>query len=251
VTLADEGAPPPTVLVVDDEVRMQRLLEQVFQSNGFNVLVASDGDVVVRLVKTQRPDAVVLDLKMPRVSGLEALRALRTAAEELPVIVLTGVLDEDRILETFEAGADDYVTKPFRPRVLIARVRAAVRRHRNIRVATTAGSPESVGDVALDPRTHHAHVRGRAIPLSPTEYQLVRTLMRGVGRVFTTADLLARVWGPAYVGQDDIVRANIYRLRQKLEPVPNKPRYILGRRGVGYYFAGRRNEAAQTALHKL
>jgi two-component system KDP operon response regulator KdpE len=241
VTLAYEGAPSPTVLVVDDEVRMQRLLEQVFRSHGFNVLVASDGDLVVRLVKTRRPDAVVLDLKMPRVPGLEALRALRTAAEDLPVIVLTGVFDEECILETFEAGADDYVTKPFQPRVLVARVRAAVRRHHNISLENRAADDESVAEVALDPRTHHAHVRGEAVPLSPTEYQLLRTLMRGAGRVFTTADLLAQVWGPAYVGQDDIVRANIYRLRQKLEPVPSRPRYVQGRRGVGYYFMTRRN----------
>jgi len=232
LTLPEDDVPVPTVLVVDDDVRTQHLLEQVFGSYGFNVLVASDGDIVARLVKTKRPDAVVLDLMMPRVSGFDALRAVRTAGEDVPIIVLTGVFDEERVLDAFDAGADDYVLKPFQPRVLVARVRAAVRRQQKARI----DGGESSGAVTLDPRTHQALVGGQAVSLSPTEYHLLRTLIRGFGRVFTTADLLAQVWGPAYVGQDDIVRANIYRLRRKLEPLPGKPRYILGRRGVGYYF---------------
>jgi DNA-binding response OmpR family regulator len=237
--MVDDSAAALKILVVDDDLPTRRLLQEVFRSHGFGVVVASDGDVVLGLVKSQRPEVVVLDLMMPGVSGLEALHAMRTAGEDVPVVVLTGMLDEDCILDAFDAGADDYVTKPFQPRVLVARVRAvARRRHQNGAAVDGESLPgERVGDVTLDPRTHRALVRGRAVALSPTEYRLLRTLMRRAGRIFTSADLLARVWGPAYVGQDDIVRANIYRLRRKLEPAPDTPRYILGRRGVGYHFA--------------
>jgi DNA-binding response OmpR family regulator len=219
-----------TVLVVDDDLRTQRLLHEVFRTHGFSVAVASDGSQALGALKAKRPDAIVLDLRMPKVSGLEALRTMRRAGEDVPVIVLTGVLEEDSILDAFAAGADDYVTKPFQPRVLVARVRAVLRRQRDGAAAGPSG-------IALDPRTRHAHVDGKQVALSPTEYRLLRTLMREVGRVFTAAELLTLVWGPAYVGQDDIVRANIYRLRRKLEPSPNEPRYIVGRRGVGYYLS--------------
>jgi two-component system, OmpR family, KDP operon response regulator KdpE len=212
-------------------------VQQVLTSAGYGVVVASDGDVVLSLVRQHRPAVIVLDLKMPRMSGLEVLLALRSAGAEVPVIVLTGVLEEESVLEAFEAGADDYVTKPFRPRVLAARVGAVLRRHGDDHGFNNQAADQA-GEVALDERTHHARVAEREVALSPTEYQLLRTLMRFAGRVFTAEELLARVWGPAYVGQDDIVRANIYRLRQKLEPLPRAPRYILGRRGVGYYFDG-------------
>src|SRR6266700_2189397 len=187
-----------TVLVVDDDPPTRRLLQDVFRTHGFGVLTASDGDAVLGMVKTQRPEAVVLDLKMPGVSGLEALQAVRTAGEDVPVIVLTGMLDEDYILDAFEAGADDYVTKPFQPRVLVARVRAVVRRLQQSGSGGDASAlpGEHVGDVSLDPRTQSALVQGTMVSLSPTEYRLLRTLMRRAGRVFTAADLLARVWGP-------------------------------------------------------
>ncbi len=217
------------VLVVDDDPQLRQLLRDVLRSRGVDVVATEDGEGVLDLVRAHHPDAVVLDLKMPRVSGIEALRELRKAGESLPVLVLTGILEEDQVLEAFEEGADDYVTKPFQPRVLVARLLAVLRRGQ-------PGLGEVAGEVTLDPRTHNARVGEQLVPLSPTEYELLRVLMRGAGRVFTAEDLLARVWGPAYAGEDDIVRANIYRLRQKLEPQPREPRYILGRRGVGYFF---------------
>jgi DNA-binding response OmpR family regulator len=228
----------PTILVVEDDPRMQLLVQAVLRTEGFGVITASDGDIVLGLVKRHRPDALVLDLKMPRVSGLEALRAIRSAGEDVPVIILTGVSDEGWVLDAFEAGADDYVIKPFPPRILLARLRAVLRRRELAPDDNAALAEDSGGEVALDPRTHDARVHGRVVRLTPTEYQLLRTLIRGAGRVFTPAELLARVWGPTYVGQDDIVRANIYRLRHKLEPEPRRPRYIQGRRGAGYFFSG-------------
>jgi two-component system, OmpR family, response regulator RegX3 len=249
VTLAAGGqGRQPTILVVDDDPRMQLLVQAVLRREGFGVLTASDGDVVLGLVKRHQPDALVLDLKMPTVSGLEALRAVRSAGEDVPIVVLTGLADEDWVLDAFEAGADDYVIKPFPPRILLARLRAVLRRREMSNSEDGEPGGDEAGEVALDPRTHDARVHGKAVRLTPTEYQLLRTLMRGAGRVFTTAELLARVWGPTYVGQDDIIRANIYRLRHKLEPEPGRPRYILGRRGVGYFFAGQAAPAANGAM---
>jgi DNA-binding response OmpR family regulator len=184
----------------------------------------------------------VLDLRMPRVSGVDVLRTLRSAGEGVPVVVLTGVSDERWVLSAFEAGADDYVTKPFPPRVLVARVRAVIRRAQPGWPDQDGGVLDG-GEIALDASSRHALVGGQTVPLSPIEFLLLRTLMRAGGRVLTAADLLARVWGPHYLGDDDLVRANIYRLRLKLEPVPSAPRYVRGRRGVGYYFTGRGQSA--------
>jgi DNA-binding response OmpR family regulator len=222
-----------SVLVVDDDPRLRHLVEVILNTEGYTCHMADDGDAVVAAVREHRPDLVLLDLKMRRVSGIDALRRLRRAGEDVPVIILTAVGEEPLILAAYEAGADDYVTKPFLAKVLLARIRAVLRRSR----PDHEGDSERVGDVELDPVTHHARVGGRRVALSPTEYGLMRTLMQGVGRVFTPAELLQRVWGPAYAGQDEIVRSNIYRLRHKLEPSPREPRYIRGRRGVGSYFA--------------
>jgi two-component system KDP operon response regulator KdpE len=185
------------------------------------------------MVRRHRPDVVLLDLKMARMSGLEALQGLRSAGEDLGVIILSAAGEEALVLAAFEAGADDYVTKPFMIRVLLARLRAVLKR--SVRAPADAATEGTA--VTLEPRTHHASVEGRRVALSPKEYELLRTLIRGSGHVFTSDELLARVWGEAYVGQDEIVRANIYRLRQKLEPLPSQPRYIIGRRGVGYSLA--------------
>jgi len=224
-----------SVLVVDDDPRLRHLVQIILDGDGFQCSWADDGDRVLGMVRREQPDLVLLDLKMRHVSGIEALRRLRRAGENVPVIILTAVGEEKLILDAFEAGADDYVTKPFQAKVLLARIRAVLRRARG-EAPPEPLSGERVGDVALDPVTHRALVGDRQVALSPTEYGLMRTLMQGVGRVFTPAELLDRVWGPAYAGQDEIVRSNIYRLRHKLEPSPSEPTYIRGRRGVGYYF---------------
>jgi DNA-binding response OmpR family regulator len=224
-----------TVLVVDDDQRLRHLVQVVLQNNGYKVEFADDGDALLPMVRLHNPHVVLLDLKMARMSGIEALRGLRSAGEDLGVIILSAAGEEALILAAFEAGADDYVTKPFMIRVLLARLRAVLKRSVRATVEPE-GETEACG-VTLEPRTHFASVEGRRVALSPKEFELLRTLIRGSGHVFTSDELLARVWGEPYVGQDEIVRANIYRLRQKLEPRPNKPRYIIGRRGVGYYLA--------------
>ena len=224
-----------TVLVVDDDPRMRHLLEVILQGAGYAVAQAGDGDEAIRMLDRVHHELVVLDLMMPRMSGLEALRRLRVAGDTSGVLVLTAASEDAVLVEALDAGADDYLTKPFAPRVLLARLRALARR--TARAETRPAEAEQRGPVALDPQTHEAHVDGRRVALSPTEYALLRTLMRGVGRVFSADELLGQVWGPSYVGQDDIVRANIYRLRRKLEREPSQPHYIRGRRGVGYYFS--------------
>jgi len=224
-----------TVRVVDDDQRLRHLVEVVLQNNGFKVEFAEDGDALLPMVRRHRPDVVLLDLKMARMSGIEALQGLRAAGEDLGVIILSAAGEEALVLAAFEAGADDYVTKPFMIRVLLARLRAVLKRSARAPVEADGGT--EANGVTLEPLTHSASVEGRRVALSPKEYELLRTLIRGSGRVFTSDELLAQIWGEAYVGQDEIVRANIYRLRQKLEPRPSEPRYIIGRRGVGYYLA--------------
>jgi two-component system response regulator RegX3 len=224
-----------TVLVVDDDQRLRHLVQVVLQNNGYKVEFADDGDALLPMVRLHNPDVVLLDLKMARMSGIEALQGLRSAGEDLGVIILSAAGEEALILAAFEAGADDYVTKPFMIRVLLARLRAVLKR--SVRAPVEPEGETEAGGVTLEPRTHFASVEGRRVALSPKEFELLRTLIRGSGHVFTSDELLARVWGESYVGQDEIVRANIYRLRQKLEPRPNMPRYIIGLRGVGYYLA--------------
>jgi two-component system response regulator MtrA len=223
-----------TVLVVDDEQRLRHLIQVVLEGGGFHVECADDGDRVVSLVQHYQPQVVLLDVRMQRVSGIEALRALRAAGEDVPVIVVSAAGDEKEVLAGFEAGADDYIVKPFLPRVLIARVRAVMRRAMQKPAADTNPARDAI---ALDAAMHEAEVEGRRVRLSPTEFELLRTLIRGHGRVYTADELLESIWGKEYVGQDEIVRANIYRLRQKLEPDPAEPRFIHGRRGLGYFFA--------------
>jgi DNA-binding response OmpR family regulator len=229
-------SPALTVLVVDDDRRLRHLVQVILEGDGFVVYGEEDGERLLAKVRQLRPDLVLLDLAMAHVSGLDALRTLRSAGEDVPVVMLSASTEPALMVAAFEAGADDYVTKPFIPRVLAARLRAVVRR-----APATSAAP--VAPLALDPNLHEAVLDGRRVSLSPTEYALLRTLMRGRGRTFSTDELLRSVWGDGYVGQDEIVRANIYRLRQKLEPAPREPRYIVGRRGLGYRLQTRSDEA--------
>ena len=231
MTVAGQGPHGP-ILVVDDDPHLRHLLGGVLQSAGFAVVEAEDGDQVVACVRHHGPRLVLLDLRLGRLSGLEALRALRAAGLGVRVIVLTGAHEEETVVAALEAGADDYVTKPFSSRALLARIQAVLRRGTPL----AAGQPLRVGELALDPALHQAWIGKRTVPLTPTEYKLLQILLGAVGRTFTPDELLEQVWGPTYRGQAEIVRANIYRLRHKLE-APGQPRYLHSRRGVGYRLA--------------
>ena len=222
-----------TILVVDDEERLLSLLEAYLAKEGFCVVCARDGRDALRLARETKPDLVVLDLMMPNVDGYEFLRRHRQE-RNTPVIMLTAKVEEmDRILG-LELGADDYVTKPFSPRELTARIRAVLRR------GSRAEEPQELlraADIVLDRAAHAVSVGERPVDLTPSEFELLATLMAAPGRVFARDELLDRVQGTTYEGYERTIDVHVRNLRAKIEPDPGSPRYIETVYGVGYRFA--------------
>jgi two-component system, OmpR family, alkaline phosphatase synthesis response regulator PhoP len=223
-----------TVLVVDDEPNIVRLVRDYLEHAGFKVLTASDGPTAVRSARTGHPDLIVLDLGLPGVDGLDVARSLRQE-NPVPIIMLTARTEESDKLVGLELGADDYVTKPFSPKELVARVRAVLRRAQGmerqsdvIRVGT---------EVELDVPRMETTIGGRRIILTNTEFQLVATMARQPGRVFTRAQLLSAIRGVAFESYERAIDAHIKNIRRKIEPDPRAPRYLLTAYGVGYRFA--------------
>jgi len=223
-----------TILIVDDEPRIVQLVRDYLEHGGFTVLVASDGPSALRSARTGRPDLVVLDLGLPGLDGLDVARALRRDGE-VPIIMLTARTEESDKLVGLELGADDYLTKPFSPKELVARVRAVLRRAEGLR------SPSDVirvgSEVELDVPRMEARFGGRRIDLTKTEFQLLATMARQPGRVFTRAQLLDAVRGVAFESYERAIDAHIKNIRKKVEPDPRTPRYLLTVFGVGYRFA--------------
>jgi two-component system alkaline phosphatase synthesis response regulator PhoP len=223
-----------TVLVVDDEPEIARLVRDYLQHGGFAVLSAADGETALELARTRQPDLVVLDLGLPGIDGLEVTRSLRHQGG-VPIIMLTARDDESDRLVGLELGADDYVAKPFSPKELVARVRAVLRRSEGM-----SAQPELVRvgtDVELDIPRMEATIRGRRVDLTRTEFQLLLTLARQPGRIFTRAQLLDAVHGVAFDSYERAIDAHVKNLRRKIEPDPRAPRYLLTAFGVGYRFA--------------
>ena len=222
-----------TVLVVEDELRIARLVRDYLEHAGFQVLVAGDGDAAVSSVRGSRPDLVVLDLGLPRRDGLDVIRELRRTTN-VPIVVLTARAEEADRIVGLELGADDYVTKPFSPKELVARVRAVMRR-------TAAHGPTQeilrAADVEVDLPRMRVTVGDRRVELTPTEFQLLATLVREPGRVFTRAQLLDAVRGVAIESYERAIDAHVKNIRRKIEPTPGKPRYVLTVHGAGYRFA--------------
>ncbi len=219
------------ILVVEDEPEIARLLRSYLEREGYAVVLARDGEAALRAFEETRPDLVVLDLMLPRLDGWQVMRAIREASST-PVIMLTardGV--EDRVAG-LELGADDYVTKPFSPREVVARVRAVLRRNR------WGGREEAwFGDLYINYRTREVRRQDRILALTPTEWRLLEVLSTHPGQVFTRAQLIERVYGYSYEGLERTIDAHIKNLRQKVEPDPREPRYVLTVYGVGYKFA--------------
>ena len=230
-------AEPTTILIVDDEPSLREFVGITLKLGGFRVLFAPDGQGVPHIVLHDKPQLVVMDVSMPSVSGVEALRQLRALGSTVPVIMLTGRDEDDARYSAFEAGADDYLLKPFKARELVARVTAVLRRTQAKPGQPDPGLVLNIGDLTLVPGNHSVSVAGREVILTRTEYALLLTLARGAGRVFTPAELLSCVWGPEYRDQAEILRTNMYRLRQKLETDPRQPQHLRTRTGVGYYLA--------------
>jgi two-component system, OmpR family, KDP operon response regulator KdpE len=220
------------ILVVDDESQITRVLRTSLSSHGYDIRVANDGETALEIMKDWSPDLVITDLAMPNMDGLELCRRLRTKTQ-IPIIVLSVRGEEQTKVKALDAGADDYVTKPFGMEELLARVRANLRRGR-----TDGGERARIeaGDFKIDPEARTVLVRDRAVHLTPKEFDLLVYLARHAGRVVTHRALLGAVWGGASTEQIEYLRVFVAQLRKKLEPSPNSPRYIVTDPWVGYRF---------------
>ncbi len=223
-----------TILVVDDERKIADLVRTYLEREGYRVILAGDGPAALEAARSQRPALIVLDWMLPGISGVDVCRALRQESN-VPIVMLTARAEESDKLVGLELGADDYVTKPFSPRELVARVRAVLRRSEA--TVTPDRAPLTVGDVTADLARHQVTVSGRPVDLTPTEFSLLATLIESPGRVFTRLQLLDKALGESYEGYERTVDAHIKNLRQKLEPDPARPKYVLTVYGIGYKFA--------------
>ena len=221
-----------TILVVDDEPKITQLVRDYLERAGFGVVTAGDGREALMRARTEHPDLVVLDLGLPQLDGLDVTRQLRRDAD-VPIIMLTARDDETDKLIGLELGADDYVTKPFSPRELVARVRAVLRR----RDRTGADDVLRVGDLELDLPRMRLEVAGRVVDLTATEFTLLAAMARQPGRVFTRAQLLDAIHGVAFESYERAIDAHVKNVRRKMEPAPHDPRYLLTVYGVGYRLA--------------
>jgi two-component system alkaline phosphatase synthesis response regulator PhoP len=215
---------------VEDEPKIARLARDYLEHAGFRVLIAGDGRSAVKAVARERPALVVLDLRLPDVDGLDVARTIRRDSA-VPIIMLTARSEESDKLIGLELGADDYITKPFSPKELVARVRAVLRRSA---LATRGDEVVRVGDLVVDRSRRHASVDGRAVDLTSTEFELLAALAAAPGRVFTRAQLLDALHGVAFESYERAIDAHVKNIRRKLEPDPRRPRYVLTVYGVGY-----------------
>jgi two-component system alkaline phosphatase synthesis response regulator PhoP len=222
-----------TILVADDETKIVRLVRDYLESAGFQVITAYDGRTALAQYRREAPDLVVLDLNMPGLDGIDVTRTIRQEGNT-PIIMLTARVEETDRIVGLELGADDYVTKPFSPRELVARVRAVLRR---AQAAETPAAPVRAGDLVIDPDKRLVYRDDRPIPLTTTEFDLLLVLSRNPGRVFSRMELLDRVQGVAYEGYERTVDVHIKNLRKKIESDPRRPQYILTVYGAGYRFA--------------
>ncbi len=231
--------PQTSVLVVEDEESFVQALAVALKREGFLVHVARDGLEALSLFESLEPDLVLLDLMLPRLSGMDVCREIR-ARSRTPVIMVTAKDAEIDTVVGLELGADDYITKPYRLRELVARMRAVLRRAPPRTDGASDGTVLEVGDVRLDPERHEVTVRGRTVALPLKEFDLLEVLLANAGRVLTRQALIDDVWGPTYVGDTKTLDVHIKRLRSKVEEDPARPTRIVTIRGLGYrYEAGR------------
>ena len=222
-----------TILVVDDELKIVQLARDYLEHVGFAVLTARDGKSALASVRAEKPDLIILDLGLPEMDGLDVTRALRKDSN-VPIIMLTARVEETDKLVGLELGADDYITKPFSPKELVARVRAVLRR---TETATSDDEIIRVADLTLDVPRLRVTLGPRTIDLTPTEFQILAALARQPGRIFTRSQLLDAVRGVAFESYERAIDAHVKNIRRKLEPDPHEPHYVLTVYGVGYKFA--------------
>ncbi len=216
------------VLVVDDDPALSEMLTIVLRGEGFDTAVVADGTRALPAVRELRPDVVLLDLMLPGMNGIDVCRAIR-AESGVPIVMLTAKSDTVDVVLGLESGADDYVVKPFKPKELVARIRARVRR-----TDTEPAESLAVGDVAIDVPGHRVTRDGASIPLTPLEFDLLVALARKPRQVFTREVLLEQVWGYRHAADTRLVNVHVQRLRAKVERDPERPEVVLTVRGVGY-----------------
>ncbi len=225
------------ILVVDDEPNIREVVDLYLRREGYSVKTAADGIAALQAIERQRPDLIVLDLMLPKLDGLQLTRALREAHYNIPIIMLTAKSEEADRIAGLDLGADDYVTKPFSPKELVARVKAVLRR---VNVKPTADSrtqPVSAGNITINPATRQVITQqGQEISLTAKEFDLLWFFIEHPGQVFTRDQLLDNVWGFDFFGDASVVTVYVRRLREKIERQPTKPEHILTVWGVGYKF---------------
>jgi two-component system KDP operon response regulator KdpE len=226
---------PARVLVIDDERRYRELLELNLRRRGYRTTLAEDGLTGLNLFERDRPDVVVLDLRLPDLDGFEVCRRMREYSQ-VPIIILSARLEEAQKVRGLRLGADDYVTKPFGPEELLARIEVALRRSGAPAVGTAPGPYVGRG-LVIEFAERRVTVAGRDVSLGPTEYRLLHQLAMNAGRVLVYEELLRRVWGAEYDSEPALVHNAVRRLRDSLGDDPRAPRHILTRRGVGYLLA--------------
>ena len=230
-----------TVLIVEDEKNIVDILRFNLQREGYQTLEAYDGEDGLEKARTQDPDLILLDVMLPKMNGFDVCRSLRTGGSSVPVIILTAREEEADKVFGLEIGADDYITKPFSMRELLARVSANIRRTAMAAAAAASASTSAMpvaGDLSINTDSHQVFRAGKAISLTQREYELLTFLASHPGKVYSRTDLMEQVWNYGYVGDDvRTVDVTVRRLREKIESDPANPVYILTRRGAGYYFA--------------
>jgi DNA-binding response OmpR family regulator len=231
-----DGEDRRTVLVADDDPRLRNLLRWTLEQGQFNVVPTGDGLSALETARQVKPDLYVLDVGMPGMNGIELCRQLRAEGVISPILILTGFGSEEDKVAGLEAGADDYQTKPFSSRELLARVNALVRRS-NIYAGTTGPDVFVTGDLRIDFDQHLTYKAGHPVDLTPTEFGILACLARAPGEVQPSYAILQKVWGPAYRDEVHLLRVNVARLRRKIEDVASEPRYVLTHARAGYSLA--------------
>jgi len=223
------------ILVADDMMRYVTSIKIILEANGYEILTASDGEMAIALAATESLDLILLDIRMPKIDGLVACKRIREFST-VPIIMFTALGEEKDIIAGLNAGADDYITKPFSADELIARVNAIIRRSTFTSVPTLEPIV-IIGDLKIDLSAHRVSLKESDINLTSTEYRLLAELAKASGRVLTTDDILEKIWGSGYEGEEHLVWKVIHRLRQKIEIDPKNPIYIHTKPGIGYLLA--------------
>ncbi len=237
------NASKPCVLVVDDEPQIRKMIEVTLTSYNFKIVEAESGNEAVRLTGSCKPDVVLLDLGLPDMDGMEVLKRLREWTD-VPVVVISARSDSSDIVEAFELGADDYMTKPFDMNVLMARISAAMK---HTYQKDLGDSTLQAGGITIDLIRHEVTVDRKLVEFSPKEYDLLSFLMRHQGKMLTHRQILKEVWGDAHTHDKQYLRVYIMQVRQKMEKDPQDPEYIITEAGIGYRFDASNNEAKEDA----